>query len=284
MRVFGEIPGVNLGDEFESRVTLAKAKVHLPTVAGISGSQNEGADSIVLAGGYEDDEDFGDIIIYTGAGGQKKGTQVADQELKNVNLALARSKVDCLPVRVTRGFNHKHPLSPISGYKYSGLYFVDNYWREKGKSGFYVWRYRLVAQQNLNSKSEINEAPEEYTIPKRKQSSVNKIIRNYQRAINVKSWYGYACQVCSLAIKTTAGLYAEAAHIQPLGEPHNGPDIEANLLCLCPNHHVMFDNGSFTIADDFSLIGIPGKITVIGKHKIDRRFIQYHREHYCKTT
>jgi len=30
-------------------------------VAGISGSEREGADSIVLSGGYEDDQDFGDL-------------------------------------------------------------------------------------------------------------------------------------------------------------------------------------------------------------------------------
>jgi len=282
MRFFGEIPGVSLGNEFESREALAKARVHPPTVAGISGSQSEGADSIVLAGGYEDDEDFGNIIIYTGAGGQENGKQVADQELKGVNLALARSKVDGLPVRVTRGFKHKHVLSPTSGYKYCGLYFVDDYWCEKGKSGFYVWRYRLVLQQNIDLKAEVNDPPTEYAAPKRKQSSVNKVVRDYQRAINVKSWHGYQCQVCDLAIKTTAGLYAEAAHIKPLGEPHNGPDIETNLLCLCPNHHVMFDNGGFTIADDLNLIGIPGKLKTTDKHIIDQRFIQYHREHYSK--
>jgi putative restriction endonuclease len=52
MRVFGEISGVILGAVFESREALAKSGVHPPTVAGISGSQNEGADSIVLSGGY----------------------------------------------------------------------------------------------------------------------------------------------------------------------------------------------------------------------------------------
>jgi len=103
MRVFGEIVEVTPGELFESREALAKAGVHPPTVAGISGSQTEGADSIVLSGGYEDDEDFGDEIIYTGAGGQSKGKQVRDQALKGVNLALARSKIGNLPVRVTRG-------------------------------------------------------------------------------------------------------------------------------------------------------------------------------------
>lgn len=80
MRTFGDIPGVNLGDEFKNRNALAKAKVHPPTVAGISGSQYEGADSVVLAGGYEDDEDLGNIIIYTGAGGQKNGSRAGRRQ------------------------------------------------------------------------------------------------------------------------------------------------------------------------------------------------------------
>jgi hypothetical protein len=57
----------------------------------------EGADSIVLSGGYEDDEDHGDEIVYTGHGGkdQKTGKQVRDQKLTIGNLALARSHSRC---------------------------------------------------------------------------------------------------------------------------------------------------------------------------------------------
>lgn len=280
MRLFGPITDVNHGDEFKSRKALATAMVHPPLIAGISGSHNEGADSIVLAGGYEDDEDFGDVIIYTGAGGQKNGKQVANQELKGVNLALAKNKIENLPVRVTRGHKHKHELSPSSGYKYFGLYNVDSYWSETGKAGFTVWRFRLIAQTNHPIKALASEQLAEYGKTKRKKTLTDKIIRGYQRAKNLKSWHDYQCQICGLAIKTTAGLYAEAAHIQPLGAPHNGPDVEENLLCLCPNHHVMFDNGAFSIADDLSLIGIPGKLRLANKHKIDLKFIQYHREHF----
>jgi len=283
MRIFGEISGVRPGDQFESREALAKAGVHPPTVAGISGSQNEGADSIVLAGGYEDDEDFGNVIIYTGAGSQENGKQVADQELKGVNLALAKSKIEGLPVRVTRGFKHKHELSPTSGYKYFGLYYVNNYWSERGKSGFTVWRYRLIAKDSLLQDNIVREIPAEYGETKRKKSSVNRVVRDYQRSINLKNWHEHECQVCGISIPTSAGLYAQAAHIQPLGEPHNGPDVEENMLCLCPNHHVIFDNGGFTVADDLCLIGIKGKLRIVNKHKIDLKFIQYHREHYYKS-
>lgn len=284
MRTFGEINGVSPGDLFNDRKALAKAKVHPPLVAGISGSKNDGADSIVLSGGYEDDEDFGDVIIYTGAGGQKNNKQVSDQELNGVNLALAKSKVENIPVRVTRGHKHKHKLSPVKGYRYAGIYHVDNYWYETGKAGYKIWRYRLVAQDSSSFEYIVKEPTGDYDLPGRKQASVSRIIRSYQKAKNVKSWHNYECQVCGLAINTSAGLYAEAAHIKPLGEPHNGPDIESNLLCLCPNHHVMFDNGGFAIDDDLNLIGIKGKLRVVKRHLLDASFIKYHREHYHKKT
>lgn len=114
-------------------------------IAGISGSEKEGADSIVLSGGYEDDEDLGDEIVYTGHGGRdsESGKQVAHQHLTRGNLALAHSSINGLPVRVIRGVNLDSPYAPRSGYRYDGLYIVDDYWQELGKSSFRIWRYRL---------------------------------------------------------------------------------------------------------------------------------------------
>jgi hypothetical protein len=54
-RLFGHVRGYPEGSRFESRAELSEAGVHRPTVAGISGSEREGADSIVLSGGYEDE-------------------------------------------------------------------------------------------------------------------------------------------------------------------------------------------------------------------------------------
>lgn len=94
-RIFGHIPDYPVGSWFESRAELSKAGVHRPTVAGISGSEAEGADSIVLSEGYEDDEDLGDTIVYTGHGGrdQDTGRQIAHQKLSRGDLALAKAKL-----------------------------------------------------------------------------------------------------------------------------------------------------------------------------------------------
>ena len=78
-------------------------------------------------------------------------------------------------------------------------------------------------------------------------------------------------------ITTNAGPYAEAAHIKPVGKPHNGPDRPENLLCLCPNHHLMLDKGVYMIEDDLSLIGIEGSLTKHPDHEISIEHIRYHR-------
>ena len=52
--------------QFPNRQAVHDAGVHRPTQAGISGEAAEGADSIVVSDVYEDDDDFGDLIIYTG--------------------------------------------------------------------------------------------------------------------------------------------------------------------------------------------------------------------------
>lgn len=60
-------------------------------MAGIHGRENEGAYSIVLSGGYEDDVDNGGEFIYTGSGGRdlsgnkRLNKQSCDQVLTRMN-------------------------------------------------------------------------------------------------------------------------------------------------------------------------------------------------------
>ena len=62
-RTFGHCPGVEVGESFPDRRTVSQTGVHRPLQAGISGSGSEGADSIVLSGGYEDDHDLGEFDL-----------------------------------------------------------------------------------------------------------------------------------------------------------------------------------------------------------------------------
>lgn len=289
MRIFGDIQGLYEGDSFRNRIELSQSGVHKPTQAGISGSQNEGADSIIVSGGYEDDEDYGDIIIYTGHGGRdvSTGKQVTNQELVRGNLALAESCKNGLPVRLIRGAHKNSNFAPEEGYRYDGLFRVEDYWKEKGRSDFIVWRFRLrKIEGDLKKQSKIlQEEQTEYNSKNNKQTKrvetrLQRIVRDTVLSKKIKEKYKYSCQICGTQIITSSGYYAEAAHIKPLGAPHNGPDSEDNLLCLCPNHHVMFDYGGFSILENYELIGIEGNLKIIKNHHINKEYLKYHLEHF----
>jgi len=114
----------------------------------------------------------------------------------------------------------------------------------------------------------------------RKDTIVSRIIRDTAMAQKIKQLYDHKCQVCGTQLSTPKGPYgpyAEGAHIKGLGAPHNGPDTEANNLCLCPNHHVMFDKGGFTINSDFTLNRIEGNLTVNHAHIIGSEYLEYHK-------
>ena len=282
-RVFGHIPGYPEGSLFQDRAELRESGVHRPIQAGISGSQTEGAESIVLSGGYEDDVDYGDVLVYTGHGGrdQSTGQQTYDQPFTRGNRALALSKQNGLPVRVIRGSKDDSPYSPPSGYSYDGLYAVEEFWHEVGKSGFRIWRFRLVKiLEKVTAGQEVREEPAGYSVPRRQEVWVSRVVRDSARARKIKALYRHSCQICEIRLECPAGLYSEAAHIRPLGTPHNGPDTKDNILCLCPNHHVLFDNGAISIADDLSLTGTGNEsLTVHRNHRINREHLAYHREH-----
>jgi putative restriction endonuclease len=220
-------------------------------------------------------------VIYTGHGGNdpETGKQVADQVWKVGNAGLALNCIEGRPVRLIRGANVGSPYAPKEGYRYDGLYFVAQYWEATGKSGFRICQFRLLRDDSSPQPwLAISDFPW-LQFPKRQSSTVQRIVRNTAMATSVKSLYKYTCQVCGIRLETPAGPYAEGAHIQALGEPHNGPDVEENILCLCPNHHVLFDSGALKINDDFTLDGYSGTLTTHPQHKISLNYLAYHRKH-----
>ncbi|KAF8591869.1 hypothetical protein K439DRAFT_1626377 [Ramaria rubella] len=166
---FGSIPGVEVGTWWESRAECSTDAIHAPFVAGIAGSAVDGAYSVALSGGYDDDVDLGYAFTYTGSGGRDlKGTkanpknlrtapQSCDQTFDNpMNAALKRSAETKKPVRVIRGFKLRSPYAPESGYRYDGLYTVEKAWLERGlnKQGYKVCKYafkRMDGQPPLPS-------------------------------------------------------------------------------------------------------------------------------------
>lgn len=283
---FGHIKGVSEGQVFTNRIELGLSGIHTPTQAGIWGKQSEGSASIVLSGGYEDDVDEGDYILYTGQGGRDadSGKQIKDQEFTRGNKGLQLNKEYNHPVRVTRGYQVEH--GPDEGYRYDGLYYVTDYERVKGKEGFYVCRFHLQKEEG----GIINEDIEHPTSPsERIQYSGNRVKRNDSFAQQIRDLYNNTCQVCKVFLKTpTQGVgISEAAHIKALGKPHNGPDTKANMICLCPNHHAQFDRYSFYIEPEtLEIVGLDefkGQSIIIDKkHKVKVEFFEYQKQQYFK--
>ncbi|KAG8831563.1 hypothetical protein FRC18_006313 [Serendipita sp. 400] len=153
---FGHIPGVPVGTCWEFRTQCSKDAVHAPVVAGISGNAIDGAYSVALSGGYDDDVDLGYVFTYTGAGGRdlkgtkdapknlRTGPQVKDQSFDHPpNRALQLSCETRKPVRVIRGYKLPSIYAPESGYRYDGLYVVERAWMEPGlnENGYKVVKY-----------------------------------------------------------------------------------------------------------------------------------------------
>jgi putative restriction endonuclease len=269
----GEAPGHPPGSVFADRRALAEAGVHRALQAGIVGRAEEGAESVVISGGYVDDEDYGDEVVYTGAGGRDPATgrQVAPQHLNRTNLALATSLRHGLPVRVVRRVQGV-------GYRYDGLFRVDDYWPETGIDGYRVWRFRLVRlPEEGMAEGRIGEQIALYGAAPRRAGTVTRVVRDTAVTREVKRLHDFRCQVCGARLDTPPGPYAEAAHVRPLGRPHDGPDVLANVLCLCPNHHVQFDRWAFALADDLALIGLDGQLRVHPHHRIEAEHVRYHR-------
>ncbi|MFG2197491.1 YDG/SRA domain-containing protein [Kitasatospora sp. NPDC048715] len=290
-KVYGTVPGIKIGHVFASRQGLSEALVHRPNQAGICGTKGLGAESIVLSGGYEDDEDHGDVIVYTGQGGRKKDErkQTFDQPLTRGNAALVTSMTTGAPVRVIRGEPDGSGRSGSMIYRYDGLFRVVEFWHATGKSGFLVWRYRLVKLSTDESRSQEAqfEEPAGQDAPTRLEVTIQRVVRSTKVANHVKRAHRFTCQVCGIRLATPTGAYAEAAHVRALGRPHNGPDVAGNVLCLCPNHHTLFDFGMLTIADDLTITDRAtgteiGKLREAPNHRIDRTHLAYHREHHSE--
>ncbi|KAK1421081.1 hypothetical protein QVD17_23170 [Tagetes erecta] len=154
-RIVGPIPGVYVGDIFFFRMEICVVGMHGLPQAGIdylTSSQSSNGDpiatSIIVSGGYEDDQDAGDVIVYTGHGGQDKYSRQADhQRLEGGNLAMERSMHYGIEVRVVRGFRYEgSPSGKV--YVYDGLYKVVDSWLEAGKSGFGVIKFKLVRMED----------------------------------------------------------------------------------------------------------------------------------------
>ncbi|KAJ3336495.1 hypothetical protein HDU93_002697 [Gonapodya sp. JEL0774] len=153
----GPVPGIEVGQMWRYRVGVSEDGVHGPVVGGIAGTAKQGCRSIVLSGGYPEDEDNGDTFTYTGSGGRnlKEGNrrtkeQDSDQQLLKGNLSnwkksrpirvLRSSKMIKEATKKQRGIEY---VPKEDGFRYDGIYKLVRYWPERNAKGFLCWRYEF---------------------------------------------------------------------------------------------------------------------------------------------
>ncbi|WP_407287015.1 YDG/SRA domain-containing protein [Streptomyces sp. BP-8] len=292
---FGAPAGVYEGQHFKGHAELHARGVHRQLGRGISGTATEGVDSIVLSGGYLDDEYGEDEITYTGEGGRDRSTQsmVADQTMDaSGNAGLLLNQALGNPVRVIRGLNIKRQKA-TGGYVYCGLFRVAESWTTMGKEGFRICQFRLLkieAGETVKPQPVSPDGDRETDLEEqfRRTVAYERLMRDSKVVRKVKDMYDDACQVCGirLVVSPDGKAISQAAHIQALGKPHNGPDTVGNVLCLCPNCHALFDRGALQLTDGLEVIdGLTQKfiraLTRVKGHQIQVNCVRQHRSRWA---
>lgn len=293
---FGPPPSVSEGQWFRTHDALYAADVHRFRGRGISGTSHEGVDSIVASGGYAGDEDLGDVIVYTAQGGDpdEGGHLTADQQLTGVNAGMLINYREGLPIRYVRGLGIRRGKA-TEGYRYRGLYLIEGYWSVRTDRGHLMWQFRLAkaaAGERWDADYAGDAVVDEALTPLEQASaryvSTQRRVRNTAEVRAIKSLYGNVCQMCRIpvVVDINGARYSEGAHIHALGRPHGGRDIRSNILCLCPNCHVLFDNGARLITDDFKVVDVLsrqvlGDLYVEPGHQIDPACVYQHRSRWA---
>ena len=179
------------------------------------------------------------------------------------------------------------------------------HWENRGLGDFFEWRDRFFKARNLaavdieaDNREAVTEVGERGLIlermqsltderdspPQRHATVVNRIIRDSVLSRFLKLLYDFECQICRFSFNLPSGTkYAESHHVRPLGNRHEGLDIESNMLILCPNHHAMMDYGVIAIHPQKLEVvtmryNMPdsGKNLQIVRHTVNSEFLEYH--------
>lgn len=296
--MFGHPPGVQEGDLFAKHTDLYQAGVHRFSGQGISGTEATGVDSIVLSGGYIDDRDNGDEIIYTGMGSRDRssGNLVADQSMEepgNAGLVVSQALGKSVRVIEGLGITGGKRRRPSKGYRYRGLYRVAEHWMTVGQEGFRICQFRLIKLLPGESPAPQRLAPEvsgdtELERQARRYLYQQRLVRDTKVVRRVKQLHADTCQMCRtrMVVSPAGEAYSEGAHIKALGKPYHGPDVLGNILCLCPSCHVRFDRGVLQITDDYEVLDglefkVIGMLERVPEHHIEIEFIQHHRNRWA---
>src|SRR5262249_57016357 len=116
--------------------------------------------------------------------------------------------------------------------------------------------------------------------PPRLLTTVTRIVRDSQETRALKVLYNDKCQLCGGSIRGPRDLsYSEVHHIRPLGIGHDGPDVAANMLVVCPNHHAMLDLGYASFEGKDCVAADGTRFTLTCLHEIDPAYVEWHNRH-----
>jgi hypothetical protein len=168
---------------------------------------------------------------------------------------------------------NQESFSPGAGFfKLFGRKDNDfDFWREQVEAAKkYDWTSFLSSEPSgRDDPEQLDQANDLDVAPSRVETTTLRIIRDTNLSRRIKVMHKFECQICGLSIELSDGKrYAEAHHIKPLGQPHNGPDIAENIVCLCPNHHAEMDLGAR-----------PLELKAIRQtkgHTVDQAYLDYH--------
>ncbi|HJN69803.1 MAG TPA: HNH endonuclease [Candidatus Marinimicrobia bacterium] len=155
----------------------------------------------------------------------------------------------------------------------------------------------FVEEQSIVS-NQVSEPVEEY---KRDiiQSVITRPVRDVTFKYRVREVYNSTCAVTGLHILNGGGKpEVEAAHIQPVGGGHNGPDSVRNGIALSRTIHWLFDRGMISLNNDYEILtaskavrkntsgliepGRPIHLPNDMRFAPHTQFLDYHRENIFK--
>ncbi len=125
----------------------------------------------------------------------------------------------------------------------------------------------------------------------RRESLIQQIIRRGENRRYLQTAYGGECQLSGVRLLMPNGLFSvDCAHIKPLGAPHNGEDVVANMLSLSPTMHRLFDRGCVQIDPNTFAIRLlygntmPHRTHLLRheNHIIDPANLAYHNTHVVR--
>lgn len=107
---------------------------------------------------------------------------------------------------------------------------------------------------------------------------VTRAVRNTAKVLSIKKLYKDKCQVCGYTIQVAADRrYSEVRPLRPLGS--GGDDDYANMLVLCPTHHVELDQAVLGVSmDGRSAVDGSGRarpLAVLAGHSLDPKNIMF---------